>query len=82
MYVCICNAITDSDIRNAADAGVESVQELQASLGVAGNCGSCADLASAILEAHHGAAASQTYISSPRADQTGAYRYQPEGSTA
>lgn len=81
MYVCICNAITDSDIRKAADAGVESVQELEASLGVAGNCGSCADLAAAILEAHHGASDAPTYVSS-RADHTGAYRYQPEGSAA
>ena len=49
MYVCICNAITESQIRDAADAGVDDLWGLQAELGVATNCGSCKDSASAIL---------------------------------
>ena len=50
MYVCICNAITDQQIREAADAGVEDLPGLQSRLGVATNCGSCKDNASQILE--------------------------------
>ncbi len=49
MYVCICNAVTDKDIRKAAKAGMTSLAALQEELGVAINCGSCADDASEIL---------------------------------
>jgi bacterioferritin-associated ferredoxin len=49
MYVCLCNAITDQQIRRAAKAGVASVHELTESLGVASNCGSCADHAQSII---------------------------------
>ena len=49
MYVCICNAITDKQIRRAARNGVDNLYELRESLGVAANCGSCADQAESIL---------------------------------
>ncbi|MCH7822394.1 MAG: (2Fe-2S)-binding protein [Proteobacteria bacterium] len=49
MYVCICNAITDKQIRQAADAGVRDLWQLQAELGVASNCGACKEQATAIL---------------------------------
>ena len=49
MYVCICNAITDQQIRRAARAGVEDLWGLQAELGVATNCGSCKEAAAEIL---------------------------------
>ena len=49
MYVCICHAITDKQIRQAADAGVRGLWQLQAELGVASNCGSCKEHASEIL---------------------------------
>ena len=49
MYVCICNAITEKQIREAADAGVRDLWSLQAKLGVASNCGSCGEVAADIL---------------------------------
>lgn len=49
MYVCICNAITDRDIRECAELGVSSLDDLRASLGVASCCGKCAPAASQIL---------------------------------
>jgi len=49
MYVCICNAITDEQIRQAAESGVKDLWGLQAELGVASNCGSCKETASRIL---------------------------------
>ena len=49
MYVCICNAVTDSQIRAAAEAGVEDLWGLQATLGIATNCGCCKDSAADIL---------------------------------
>jgi bacterioferritin-associated ferredoxin len=49
MYVCICNAITDKQIRKAAAAGVSDLWGLQRELGVASNCGSCKEMAMEIL---------------------------------
>ena len=49
MYVCVCNAITDKQIREAAESGVLELWSLQATLGVASNCGSCKETASEIL---------------------------------
>ena len=49
MYVCICNAITDKQIRRAADAGVSDLWGLQRELGVAAGCGSCKEHAMSIL---------------------------------
>jgi bacterioferritin-associated ferredoxin len=49
MYVCICNAITDKQIRRAAKNGVDNLYELRENLGVASKCGSCADQAQSIL---------------------------------
>ena len=49
MYVCICNAITDRQIRDAARSGVSNLWELQKELGVASNCGKCRQTAVEIL---------------------------------
>ena len=49
MYVCVCNAITDRQIRKAAKAGARTVWDLQSELGVASGCGSCTEAASEIL---------------------------------
>jgi bacterioferritin-associated ferredoxin len=50
MYVCICNAITDRQIREAVDKGVTNVSQLQSKLGVASGCGSCMDTAAKIIQ--------------------------------
>jgi len=53
MYVCICNAVTERTIREAAESGVRTMSELSRRTGCADCCGSCADLANEILaEAH------------------------------
>lgn len=54
MYVCVCNAITDKEIRAAAENGTTDLWRLQAELGVATNCGSCADVATEILAEYRG----------------------------
>ncbi|MCH9693223.1 MAG: bacterioferritin-associated ferredoxin [Gammaproteobacteria bacterium] len=57
MYVCICNAITDKQIRKAAASGVKDLWDLQRELGVASGCGSCKEMASEILrESRHATA--------------------------
>lgn len=49
MYVCICNGITDHDIRQAAEAGCDSMAELTMRTGAGACCGSCVDMASDLL---------------------------------
>jgi len=50
MYVCVCNAVTDSDIRRAVDNGVCSIRQLRQKTGCASTCGCCTDLAAEILQ--------------------------------
>lgn len=50
MYVCICNAVTDSDIRNAVGSGVRSMRQLLQETGCSSTCGCCRELASEILQ--------------------------------
>lgn len=49
MYVCICNGVTDSAIRDAAARGVGSLEELTMRTGCGSGCGSCIDIAQEIL---------------------------------
>jgi len=51
MYVCLCRAVTDADIRQAADAGVADVNQLVETLGVGANCGACLEAAQSIMKA-------------------------------
>jgi bacterioferritin-associated ferredoxin len=53
MYVCICNAVTERAIREAAESGVRSLSELSRRTGCSDCCGTCADLAQQILEETH-----------------------------
>lgn len=50
MYVCICNGVTDHDIRQAAEAGCRSVPELTMRTGAGSTCGSCLETAASVLE--------------------------------
>jgi bacterioferritin-associated ferredoxin len=55
MYVCICSAVTDKEIRNAVKAGANDLAALQTELGVAINCGSCADDAAQLIRENRSA---------------------------
>jgi len=50
MYVCICNAVTDTDIRNAVDDGVRSMKQLRQATGCSSTCGCCRDTAREVLQ--------------------------------
>ncbi|WP_045726685.1 (2Fe-2S)-binding protein [Xanthomonas sp. GPE 39] len=50
MYVCICNGVTDRQIREAAEAGCRSVSELTMRTGCGATCGSCLDMAADLLQ--------------------------------
>ncbi len=49
MYVCICNALTDSEIAEATRKGARTVHEAYAVLGVEINCGQCKCMAQDII---------------------------------
>ena len=49
MIVCVCRRISDQQIRQAAADGAHSLECLQFDLGVATQCGRCADCASRVL---------------------------------
>jgi bacterioferritin-associated ferredoxin len=50
MYVCICHAVTDGEIRKAVDSGAGSLCDVQNQLPVGSGCGRCQDVACAIVE--------------------------------
>ena len=52
MYICLCNAITERQIRACAESGARSLCELESCLGVGTNCGRCRPAASEILADH------------------------------
>jgi bacterioferritin-associated ferredoxin len=41
MYICVCNAVTETDIKKAVKNGVNCMQHLETKLGVSNQCGSC-----------------------------------------
>jgi bacterioferritin-associated ferredoxin len=49
MYVCVCRAVTERQIFQAARAGAKSLKDLRHQLGVASECGSCASCAKQCL---------------------------------
>jgi bacterioferritin-associated ferredoxin len=49
MYICICNAITERDVRECVRRGCRSVDQLSMELGVGTGCGRCRPMASQIL---------------------------------
>jgi bacterioferritin-associated ferredoxin len=49
MFVCVCNGVTEGQIRDAVTDGVSSLSELCARLGVASGCGTCVDCARQVL---------------------------------
>lgn len=51
MYVCICHAVTDSQIREAALGGARTLKDLRRDLGVTRDCGRCASCARSCLDA-------------------------------
>ena len=50
MIVCVCNNISDREIRQAVELGLRTMDELREQLGVATCCGQCADCAQGVLD--------------------------------
>jgi bacterioferritin-associated ferredoxin len=54
MYVCICAAVSDGQIKQAVRDGACSLDELAVCLGVGAGCGSCREMAAEILSLEAG----------------------------
>jgi bacterioferritin-associated ferredoxin len=51
MYVCLCHGITDKAIKQAVrEDGVGNMRQLKQKLGVATQCGKCAQMAQVIID--------------------------------
>jgi bacterioferritin-associated ferredoxin len=49
MYVCVCNGITEAQVRDAIAQGATSLPSLSARLGVTTGCGGCASIVALML---------------------------------
>lgn len=67
MYVCICHAVTDRDIRACIEDGANSMHDLRKRLCVGTQCGKCARHAREILKEEKSGATSNPFsgIASP-----------------
>ena len=66
MYICVCKAVSDSQIRQAVDSGARSVRELRDRLGLGSCCGKCVPSARGVIREHE--------------QSTSVRRYRPAGS--
>jgi len=50
MYVCLCKAVTDHQIRESVAGGACTFADVRRQLGVATQCGKCRQMAKSIVE--------------------------------
>ncbi|WP_166210301.1 (2Fe-2S)-binding protein [Cognatiluteimonas telluris] len=53
MYVCLCNGVSERQIREVAEAGCRTMSELTMRTGCGATCGSCIGMATQLLEEVH-----------------------------
>lgn len=53
MYVCVCQAVTERQIHQAARDGAKTIKDLRRDLGVTSECGRCASCARQCLREVH-----------------------------
>jgi bacterioferritin-associated ferredoxin len=49
MYVCLCHAVTDHDIRAAVHLGADTLEAIGERLGVGTRCGCCRETAARLI---------------------------------
>ena len=52
MYVCLCNGVSDHDIRETIAEGACSVEEVAYCTGAGTKCGSCVSAVAKLLDEH------------------------------
>ncbi len=56
MYICICNQITESQLRVDIERGNDTVRQLRESLGVTQQCGKCGKCVKNCIKEHNSSA--------------------------
>jgi bacterioferritin-associated ferredoxin len=54
MYVCICNALTDRDVKGALGAGVRTASEVHRRCGCVPQCGRCKPFIKSLMAENQG----------------------------
>jgi len=49
MYICLCHGVTDTEIENAVENGLETMKQLKSVLKVASQCGKCCQCTKKVL---------------------------------
>ncbi len=52
MYVCLCRAVTDHEIREAVEDGAVHVAQLAERCGLGTGCGRCQEMAQQLMDQH------------------------------
>lgn len=52
MYVCVCNAVNDRQVKKALDDGILSIRGLRMHLGFESCCGRCTDCMRDLIRKH------------------------------
>ncbi len=53
MYICLCEPVTDRDIRTAVQTGCRTLRDVAGQLGCCRDCGRCAKAAKEVIDATH-----------------------------
>jgi bacterioferritin-associated ferredoxin len=54
MYVCICRAVTEDQVKAVVHAGATSVEAVTAACGAGDDCGACHEMIEGMVEERHG----------------------------
>ncbi len=54
MYVCICHAVTDSQIEHAVDSGADTLEQVALDTRAGASCGTCHDQIEELIESRCG----------------------------
>lgn len=52
MYVCVCLAVTDAEVKTAIEGGAETVSDVTRACSAGGDCGSCHEMIEGMIDAH------------------------------
>jgi bacterioferritin-associated ferredoxin len=52
MWVCICNAVTDREVRAAIESGASTREAVTAACQAGGDCGACHGMIEQMVESH------------------------------
>lgn len=53
MYVCVCLAVTEAEVRSAIEAGATTREAVTKACRAGGDCGACHGMIESMLEEHH-----------------------------